>query len=54
MPGQNIEKLKAFAVWVFHKAAKNLPEPPDEDAAINALAISLQPEQWEAGRPVLG
>ncbi len=44
----DLEKLKAFAVWVFHKAAKNLPEPPDENAAINALAISLQPDQWEA------
>ena len=44
----DLEKLKAFAVWVFHKAAKNLPEPPDENAAINPLAISLQPDQWEA------
>ena len=32
---------------MFHKAAKNLPDPPDEDAAINPLAISLQPERWE-------
>ncbi len=44
----DLEKLKAFAVWVFHKAAKNLPEPPDEGARINPLAISLQPDQWEA------
>ena len=34
-------------MWIFHKAAKNLPDPPDESVAINPLAISLQPEQWE-------
>ena len=28
----NIEVIKAFAVWIFHKAAAHLPEPPDEDA----------------------
>ena len=44
---ENIELLKAVAVWLFHKAAKNLPDPPDEDAPINALAISLRPEKWE-------
>src|SRR5215217_1169283 len=42
-----IEVSRALAVWIFHKAAKNLPEPPDEDAAINPLAISLHPERWE-------
>jgi flavin-dependent dehydrogenase len=44
----DLDKLKAFAVWVFHKAAKHLPDPPDESARINPLAISLQPDQWEA------
>lgn len=44
---ENIELLKAVAVWLFHKAAKNLPEPPDEDAPIDALGISLNPEKWE-------
>jgi hypothetical protein len=44
---QKIEISKALAVWIFHKAAKNLPEPPDEDAAINPLKVSLHPERWE-------
>jgi flavin-dependent dehydrogenase len=45
---QKTETLKALAVWIFHKAAKNLPDPPDENVAINPLAISLQPDRWEA------
>ena len=45
---RKVETIKALAVWIFHKAAKNLPDPPDENVAINPLAISLQPEQWEA------
>jgi hypothetical protein len=44
---QNIETLKALAVWIFHKAARNLPDPPDESAAINPFAVSLKPENWE-------
>ena len=44
---RKVETIKALAVWIFHKAAKNLPDPPDESVAINPLAISLQPEQWE-------
>ena len=44
---EKVEHVKALSVWMFHKAAKNLPDPPDEDAAINPLAISLQPENWE-------
>ena len=44
---EKVEHVKALSVWMFHKAAKNLPDPPDEDAAINPLAISLQPETWE-------
>lgn len=42
-----VEHVKALSVWIFHKAAKSLPDPPDEDAAINPLAISLQPERWQ-------
>jgi flavin-dependent dehydrogenase len=45
---RKVETIKALAVWIFHKAARNLPDPPDENVAINPLAISLQPEQWEA------
>ena len=44
---RKVETIKALAVWIFHKAARSLPEPPDENVAINPLAISLQPEQWE-------
>lgn len=44
---KNVEYLKALAVWIFHRAARNLPEPPDESRPINPLAISLQPERWE-------
>jgi flavin-dependent dehydrogenase len=44
---RKVETIKALAVWIFHKAARNLPDPPDENVAINPLAVSLQPEQWE-------
>ncbi len=44
---RKVETIKALAVWIFHKAAKSLPDPPDENVAIDPLAISLQPEQWE-------
>jgi 2-polyprenyl-6-methoxyphenol hydroxylase-like FAD-dependent oxidoreductase len=42
-----VENVKALSVWMFHKAAKNLPDPPDEDQPINPLAISLNPDRWE-------
>ena len=45
---RNVEYVKALAVWIFHKAAKGLPEPPDESRPVNPLAISLQPARWEA------
>jgi hypothetical protein len=45
---KNVEYLKALAVWIFHRAARNLPEQPDENRGINPLAISLHPERWEA------
>jgi flavin-dependent dehydrogenase len=45
---QKTKTIKALAVWIFHKAAKNLPEPPDENVPINPLAISLHPERWES------
>ena len=58
MPGDDDELLerarrktqtaKALAVWIFHRAARNLPEAPDENTVINPLAISLQPDRWEA------
>ena len=45
---KNVKYLKALAVWIFHRAARNLPEQPDENRGINPLAISLHPERWEA------
>ncbi len=45
---QNVEMMKAIAVWTFHMGAKHLPEPPDPSRPINPLAVSLKPEQWEA------
>jgi flavin-dependent dehydrogenase len=44
---EKVEHVMALSVWMFHKAAKNLPDPPDESQPINPLAISLQPERWE-------
>jgi hypothetical protein len=45
---KNAEYLKALAVWIFHRAARNLPDPPDENRRIDPTAISLHPERWEA------
>jgi flavin-dependent dehydrogenase len=45
---ENIVVLKALAVYIFHLAAKHLPDPPDPTRPINALAISLDPDRWEA------
>ena len=45
---ENIEVIKAFAVWLFHTAGKHLPEPPDPDKAVDPLKVSLKPDQWEA------
>jgi flavin-dependent dehydrogenase len=44
---QKTETIKGLAVWIFHKAARNLPDPPDESVPINPLAVSLKPDQWE-------
>jgi hypothetical protein len=45
---RNVRYVKALAVWIFHRAARNLPDPPDENRRINPLAISLHPERWES------
>ena len=44
---EKVELIRAVVVWIFHRAARNLPEPPDENAAINPLAVSLKPDRWE-------
>jgi hypothetical protein len=48
MLAANLEKLEAFAVVVFHRAAERLPEgAPAADRPVNPYAISLSPERWE-------
>jgi len=44
---ENIQLLKALAIWLFHKAAASLPTQPDPERRIDALGISLHPERWE-------
>ena len=44
---RSAEYVRALAVWIFHRAARNLPNPPDENRPINLKAISLHPERWE-------
>ena len=44
---ENIELVKCLAVYLFHQAAKHLPDPPDPERPINPLGISLRPEKWE-------
>jgi hypothetical protein len=44
---EKLPLIRALAVWIFFKAAKNLPEQPDEERPINPMAISLHPERWE-------
>ena len=44
---EKTEILKALAVWTFFLAAKNLPDPPDREARINPLVVSLDPVKWE-------
>jgi len=44
---ENAKIMQAIAIWVFHQAARALPEPPPEDATINPNGISLKPEKWE-------
>lgn len=44
---ENLDLLKAMAVWIFFQAAKHLPEPPDESRAIDPMMISLDPKRWE-------
>lgn len=44
---EKVALIRALSVWIFHKAARTLSEPPDEGATINPLAISLHPERWD-------
>jgi hypothetical protein len=45
---KNIHSVRAMAVWIFHKAAENLPEKPADDVAIDPAKISLDPSRWES------
>jgi flavin-dependent dehydrogenase len=42
-----VKILQALAVWYWHMAAKQLPEPPDFSRRINPQVISLDPKKWE-------
>jgi flavin-dependent dehydrogenase len=44
---ENMTKVEAAAVVMFHWGARLLPEQPGEDVPINPRAISLHPERWE-------
>ncbi len=44
---EKVEVMKAVAVWTFHMGAKHLPDPPDPEARIDPLMVSLRPEKWE-------
>ena len=44
---RKVKTIRALVVWIFHMAAKHLPEPPDENVAINPMAVSLHPERWD-------
>ena len=44
---RNLKYLKALAVWIFHRAARNLPEPPDEITAHQLAGDQPAPERWE-------
>jgi len=47
----NLEKLEAFAVVIFHRAAERLPDgAPAADRPVNAYAVGLSPERWERDR----
>jgi flavin-dependent dehydrogenase len=49
MFAENVQFLRALAVLIFHQALQSLPEHTiDEDQNINPLAISLDPQRWEA------
>ena len=43
-PKQKIETIKALAVWIFHKAARNLPDPPDENVGDQPVRHQPEPE----------
>ena len=43
----HVETVKAMALWIFQKAAKCLPEQPDDQRPINLYALSLHPDRWE-------
>ena len=44
---KHVETVKAMALWIFQKAAKCLPEQPDDQRPINLYALSLHPDRWE-------
>jgi flavin-dependent dehydrogenase len=45
---QKVEVQRAIVTWIFFKASKALPDPPDESLAIDPLKVSLKPDRWAA------
>jgi flavin-dependent dehydrogenase len=45
---EQVPRAEALAVFIFGQAADALDQRPDFDRPINAYAISLRPERWDA------
>lgn len=45
---EQLRVVEALSVIIFHRAARALPEPPDESKPVNPYAVGLRPERWEA------
>jgi hypothetical protein len=44
---ENLQRVSAIAVLIFHNAAETLGDKPGDDVRINPLGISLQPDRWK-------
>jgi hypothetical protein len=45
---ENLERMEAVAVAMFHKACERLPDAEVGDRAVNPYAVGLDPDKWEA------
>jgi hypothetical protein len=45
---QQVPRAEALAVFIFGQAAEALDQRPDFERPINAYAVSLRPERWDA------
>jgi flavin-dependent dehydrogenase len=44
---ENVDRMDALAVVIFHKAASSLGHQVDQDREINPMAIGVDPGRWE-------